>query len=755
MFLIKKIKNLVVVLCAISVSMPVAVYSAGIRGALEEVTVTARKRTESFEDVPVTVNVFTEAEIESAGIERPRDFIALTPNAQMVEVQNASNTFIGVRGITQNRNTEPSVAILMDGVLLSNPSQFNQELFDIEQIEFLKGPQGALYGRNAIGGAIVINSKKPTDTYEGKVKAGFDDGFGYKTQGMYSGPIPGVDNLYFRGTASWRDTDGWLENTFLGTDADAEEDFTGRLRLLYEPTDRFTADLRFAINRFEGGAFNYRIAETDAAVAAKGRFGTGGAVFTGPYDANKTFDEFRANNEGLNERDIDSISLKLDYETDYGTFTSISAYDEIDEFAFGDNFDYLPTAESVLFNTFGADQYQYQMFDIETFGQEFRFTSPGEDRLRWSAGAYMLWTDRSLVTSTNIDFGTDTPVSPLAIGTAPFTPFAAGTNASYLADTQDNFAWSVFGDMAYDLTDNVEAGFSLRYDRDTRDNTTLTPTAFIPAGTTLTNGQTRSDTWEAWQPKFSLRWSASDQHTVYSSIARGFRSGGFNQTGVGSDPLAIAAGIGDTFDKEIADTIEIGLKSTWLDGRLKTNIAAFYTEAEGSYYFRFIATSGTQNLGSLDEVSHRGFEIESVALLTDKLRVNAAIGVIDSEIESNGTVNGVNVVGNKVPYVSDWTLNLGANYRTPLDNVYEGMEGFLRADYVVTGETYWEPSNEFNRDPFDILDVRAGVDLNEEMTLTVWSRNVLDEEYNAEYSAGGFVSPARGRQVGVDFQMRF
>jgi iron complex outermembrane recepter protein len=751
MTFIKKIKSLIIMACAASITMPVTVYGGGIQGALEEVKVTARKRVESFEDVPVTVNVFTEAEIESAGIERPRDFIALTPNAQMVEVQNASNTFIGVRGITQNRNTEPSVAILMDGVLLSNPSQFNQELFDIEQIEFLKGPQGALYGRNAIGGAIVINSKKPTDTYEGKFKAGLDDGFGYKTQGMYSGPMPGVDNLYFRGTASWRDTNGWLENTYLDTDADAEEDFTGRLRLLWEPTDSFTSDLRFAINRFEGGAFNYRIAATDAAIAAAGPFSS----FTGPFDANKTFDEFRANNKGKNERDIDSISLKLDYETDYGTFTSISAYDDIDEFAFGDNFDYMPIAESVLFAAFGADQYQYQMFDIQTFGQEFRFTSPGEDRLRYTAGAYMLWTDRTLVTSTNIDFDTATPVSPNAIGAAPFTPFAAGTNASYLADEQDNFAWSVFGDLAYDLTDDIEAGFSLRYDRDTRENTTLTPTAFIPAGTTLTTGETRKNTWEAWQPKFSLRWTASDEQTVYSSLARGFRSGGFNQTGVGSDPVAAAAGIGDQFDKEIADTIEIGLKSTWLDGRLKTNIAGFYTEAEGSYYFRFIATSGTQNLGSLDEVSHMGFEIESVALITEELTVNAAFGMIDSEIDSNATVNGVNVVGNKVPYVSDWTLNLGANYRTPLDNVYEGMEGFLRADYVVTGETYWEPSNQYNRDPFGLLDLRAGVDLNEAMTLTAWSRNVLDEEYNVEYSAGGFVTPARGRQVGVDFQWQF
>lgn len=751
-FTIKALRTLICTSCIVTLTAPAPLYANDISGALEEVKVTARKRTESFEDVPVTINVFTETEIESAGIERPRDFISLTPNAQMIEVQNASNTFISVRGITQNRNTEPTVAVLMDDVLLSNPSQFNQELFDIEQIEFLKGPQGALYGRNAIGGAIVITTKKPTDTYEGKFRAGLDDGFGYKTQGMYSGPIPGVDNLYFRGTASWRDTDGWLDNTFLGTDADPVEDFMGRLRLLWEPTDRFTSDLRFTINRFEGGAFNYRIAATDAAVAANGPFSS----FTGPFDANKTFDEFRANNKGFNERDINSVSLKLDYETGYGTFTSISAYDEIDEFAFGDNFDYLPITESVLFNAFGADQYQYQIFDIETFGQEFRFTSPSENRLRWVAGAYMLWTERSLVTSTNVDFGTVTPVSSSPIGVAPFTPFAAGTNASFLSDAQDNFAWAVFGDLAFDVTDDIEAGISLRYDKDTRENTTLTPAAFIPAGTTLTTGEVRKNSWDAWQPKFTLRWNAMDEHTVYSSLGRGFRSGGFNQTGVGTDPIAISLGITDQFDAEIADSFEIGLKSTWLNGRLKTNIAAFYTEAKGSYYFRFLPTSGTQNLGSLDEVSHKGFEIEASALVTNNLSMYAAVGVVDSEIEKNQPIGGVDVVGNKVPYVSDWTFNLGANYRKRLDTIIlEGLEGFIRADYRVTGETYWEPSNQFNRDPYDILDVRAGFVLNEDMTMTIWSRNVLDEKYNVEYSSGGFVTPAQPRQVGVDFQYNF
>jgi outer membrane receptor protein involved in Fe transport len=135
----------------------------------ETVTVTARRREELSLDVPVAVNTFTADVIEAAGIDRPQDFIALTPNVSLVQTQNQGTSFVTVRGISQARNSEPSVAVLLDGVQMANPSQFNQELFDIESIQVLKGPQGALYGRNAIGGAIIINTKGPSDALEGNV----------------------------------------------------------------------------------------------------------------------------------------------------------------------------------------------------------------------------------------------------------------------------------------------------------------------------------------------------------------------------------------------------------------------------------------------------------------------------------------------------------------------------------------------------------------------------------------------------------
>lgn len=399
-------------------SFEVSAQTVAATGALEEVVVTARKRDESLLDVPVAVNVFTAADIQAAGIERPQDFIDLTPNMSLVQTQNQGTSFITVRGISQARNSEPSVAVLIDGVAMSNPSQFNQELFDIESIQVLKGPQGALYGRNAIGGAIIINTREPSDEFEGNVMVGYESGPGYKVRGGISGPVS--DTVSYRASVSYLDTDGYIDNAFLGEEADPFKDLSGRLRVLWEPTDKFTADLRFSASQVDTQALYFNITE----------------------DVNDTSLPVRVNNRGIDERDMYSLSLKLDYETQAGTLTSITAYDDLQELLTGDQFDFLPIPESVLFQFFGADQAQHQFLDVEAISQELRFTSPAENRFRWIAGAYAIATDRFISTGNVFDLGTgvvpEVRRTPLPLFNPQFT---------FLADSQDNFAWAVFGEM--------------------------------------------------------------------------------------------------------------------------------------------------------------------------------------------------------------------------------------------------------------------------------------------------------------------
>jgi len=154
---------------AVIVAMPTRAQTVtpSANSDISEIIVTARKRDESTQNVPITIDVFTMQEIQSAGIESPRDFIARVPNMTLIETQNVGNSFVTIRGISQARNSEPSVAVLVDGVLETNPYEFTQELYDIRQIEVLKGPQGALYGRDAIAGAIIISTVRPFGSFRG------------------------------------------------------------------------------------------------------------------------------------------------------------------------------------------------------------------------------------------------------------------------------------------------------------------------------------------------------------------------------------------------------------------------------------------------------------------------------------------------------------------------------------------------------------------------------------------------------------
>jgi iron complex outermembrane receptor protein len=717
-------------------------------GALEEVVVTARKREEALHDVPVAVSAFSQAEIESAGIERPQDFIALTPNITMVQTQNQGTSFITVRGISQARNSEPSVAVLIDGVLLANPSQFNQELVDIADIQVLKGPQGALYGRNAIGGAIIIRTQEPGDELGGRLMAGYDSGPGFKVRGSVGGPLGGSETLKFQASASYYDTDGFIDNTFLGEQADPFQDLSLRGKLLWRPNENFSADFRVSTSNVETQALYFNITES----------------------VNDTSLPVRVNNRGVNERDMWSTSLKLDFETGGGTFTSITAYDHLDELLTGDQFNFLPIAESV-WSLFGIppDQAQHQWLDVDAFSQELRFSSPADQRFRWIAGAYIILTDRFISTGNVSDLGDgivpavkETPLPQWSFGS--FDPVAR--QQTFLADSQDNTAYAFFGEASYDVTDRLEASFALRYDNDERENTTETPNAFIPTliqGIAF-QGQVRTETWDDLQPKFTLRFQPNDDWTLYGGYSRGFRSGGFNQTGVGfagGFGGTGVPGIADLFDQETANTIEVGVKGRFLENRVNLGISAYSTEAKGTYYFVFDPGTSTQNLGNLAEVDYEGLEAEIQARAAEGLDLYARFGWTDSEIKASARDPAD--VGNQAPLVSEYTVNLGLQYRRALGG--GGLSGVFRTDFQILGPTYWYPDNFTVRDPVDLLNLRLGVE-NDHWSFTAWMKNALDEEYNAEWSPGpqffpnpgytnNFVFKALPRQWGVDVVYRF
>ena len=717
----------------------------------EQIVVTARKRDESNQDVPIAVSVFNEQSIESAGIQKPQDFISLVPNMTLVETQNAGNAFVVIRGISQARNSEPSVAVLVDGVLETNPAEFNQELFDIQQIEVLKGPQGALYGRNAIGGAIIIHTKDPPNRFEGTARVGVGNGPSERAQVAAGGPMSESGEVKYRASLSYYNTAGYIDNEYLHSKADPFRSYDGRWRLDWRPTDDFALDWRVSAEHLRTQALYFVIPRNDE----KNVF----SDFTTLPDANNISTPITLDNSGVNTRDLINTSVKLDFKKFGGTITSITAFDKTRELLTGDAYDFRPAKDSFFYTflpTVGGPQTdlnQSQFLVVKAVSQELRFTSPKVNGFSWIAGGYFVHTNRFISTGNMIDEGTG--VYPIY-----YSPRLGGTNPSftYLADTQNNNAWALFGDATYDVTPRLEADFAIRYDQDSRKNTTDTPSTpvnFLPDASAKT-GEERTHTWSEAQPKVTLRYKVDDSVSVYGGWSRGFRSGGFNQTGVGAVARANnIKGVNDLFEAEVADTWEIGSKSQWLDRRLTANLALYRTHSHNGYFFVFLAANSTQNLGNLD-ATYKGAELELAYKATRHLDLYANFGYTDSEITAMADPK---VVGNQAPLVSRTTINLGTQYRHPLG---EDLFGIARVDFQQIGRTWWEPYNQTSRDPISLVDVRCGVDA-PAWTVTAWSKNVFNRLYNAEFSptvqgnpgSSGFLFKATPRTYGIDLTYRF
>lgn len=705
--------------------------------ALEEIIVTARRREESIQQAPYAVTAFTAEAIRNAGIERVEDVIGLTSNVTLATSQGIGTSFLSIRGITQVRNGESPVATIVDGVLQFSGIQFRQELFDVESIEVVKGPQGAIYGRNASGGAIIINTKRPTNDADGYFVAGVGEGDEYSAEGSVGGALV-ADTLFGRFSAKYINRDGYLDNITRGEKADRFEDLTLRGRLIWVATDKLTVDLRANVSNHKGRGIGFQFQGVDIGpdgITAIG-FGTG----TGPIDANNVL-PVRDNNVDLGERDVLDFALKLDWVSDYGTLTATSSYSDIEEWGDSDQFPYTNARSSPAL--FGFDGTQTGFFDLSAFSQELRFSSPTDQRLRWEVGAYYLDWQRFVSLSTGVDTGNGIIRIEREPSTDPSNP-----TTSFLADDNDNTAKAGFGQLSFDITEQVELSAALRYDREKRVQR-VSPLQF-PAGSP---GKRNEETFDKWQPKVTLRYQPSEYTNFYATWGRGFRSGQFNQNGVAEVAATVGiTGVSDVADQEDTESFELGFKGQYLENRLRVSAAVFDTDVKGQQFFSFIGAISAQILTNIDKVSLQGGELDMVWRATESLDLYAAFGYTDSEIKAYAVDPAA--VGNRAPYVAKRTINLGAQYEIPWNLGNTSL--FTRVDYEMRGNQFWDVLNSTARENLNLVNARLGVNDNDDKWSLIGEvNNLTDKSYNSEWVAGGFSAAAPGRIWNVKLRYNF
>lgn len=725
--------------------------------AIEEVVVTARKREENLQEVPIAITAFTAKTIERAGIERAEDFINLTPNVTIVDTANVGDTQVTIRGQVSTRDAESSFAYVVDGILVTNPNSFNEELFDVEQIEVLKGPQGALYGRNAVAGAILVTTKRPSDELEGSIKVGAGNNDLLKTTGVISGPLV-QDKLYGRIAASYRETDGEYRNQLTGSsnDVDYFKDTTFRGRLVWDVKDNWSIDTQGSYSDVEGGAINFNasFALPDAAAAV--------SVPELYLDVNDQKFQYIFNVPNKNEQESWSISTKSDYDMEWATLTAVIAYDKLEEnlisdgtsAAFGGYANGAVESATACLNTYNdpalnellnnnppfyavqdgnppgsplgggalnsllppyspttCDGYQYQERNQDSLSVEVKLTSRDDQDYRWIGGLYYAQIDREVVVAYGADLG-------LGFSKQPYVD-PNGLNPTDLLfwDDFDTTVYAVFGQIETDITDSQELAFALRWDREEREVSNKVPNVpnaqlygggnpINPAfdGSYTDTIPDRSDNYTQLQPKISWDWQTMENFNTYASYGIGFRSGGFNSLGseatinntFGTYATA-PQNTKDDYDKEVSYTFEIGAKTDWLDKRLQLNAALFYTEIDDNQFFNFYAGPFglLRVVSNIDEVTLQGFELDFQALAGRYFTLYGSYGYVDSEINKNK--NRPYTEGNKVPNAPESTANLGTQF---LIGVTSTVDFIARLDWRYVGETWFHTVQDNNTTNF-------------------------------------------------------
>jgi iron complex outermembrane receptor protein len=709
----------------------------GAEEAEDAIIVTARRQNERLQDVPASVSVLSANAIEKTGASKAEDFVALTPGVTIVTgTAEAGDTQVNIRGINGARDAESSIALVVDGILKTNTAQLNQTQGTLRQVEILKGPQGALYGRNAAAGAVVIQTLKPGDTFEGAAKLSYANESTWEGSAHVAAPLGEGAGLVVSGT--YRTTDGFYRNRFLNAKVvDDQEAWSLDGRLMFGMDSDTQIDLKARYGEIHGASINFNAAF---------QLPNFGGAFYEDVDAHR-FD-FYSNVRPTNDQTSFDASLKLDH--DFGGMKLIAwlLYSDIkqDLVADGTSADFaryigaaLPSGAAAVTkcftstaaltgfpvnppgfigaipvpfifapatgSTFGpyspttCDGIQYQVRNQKDISGEVRLVSDGDGPLSWQLGAYYLNIDRTVGVSLSADTGAG------AIKQLYNAPTSTNPTSLLLADNFDTDVYAAFGNLEFKPSEQFTAGVALRYDIEDRKSNSLVPTATDPfSGGPINPGQAfgpftpKSAKFEQFQPKITLSWRPSSDFNLYANWGIGFKSGGFNNQGSsaiinnnfnnGVTPGTINANvrISDQYRKERSSAFEVGLKGSLIDGRVTFDLAGYYTRVTDMQFFEFfVGPFGLLRVVSnIDRVDLKGAELNLSAKVVDGWKFFGSFNVTDSEIKKNSSRT--YTVGNKSPYTADWTVNLGTEIDAPLT---DSVDIVLRADYRITGPTWF------------------------------------------------------------------
>jgi iron complex outermembrane recepter protein len=694
---------------ALGTSVPALSQSQPQPGMLEEVIVTAQKRSQSLTDVPIAISAITSQALENTGAKRLSDLTNLVPNVNISQTSELGSqvTIRGVGASSRNIGFDTRVGVYLDGVYLGQSPALNQELGDLEQIEVLRGPQGTLFGKNTVAGAInLITSAPSTEELYGNATASTGNYDLAQYKGLVNVPLG--ENYAMSLAANTMERDGATKNLYNGEYLGNRDVTNYRLQLLGDITDQLTA--RIAID------------DLDSEQSQAGREPLTDILGSGPDTYSPGRHITNVNTEQVEVREVEGYSLALDYELpSEHTLRSISAYRETD-----------------FFTTFDLD---FQPFDYayinyidnyEQTTQEFQLISPEYDRYNYVVGLYYYKQDS--FTSRMVELGSEVD---------QFIPILTPGESIDSIGSVDTESYALFVNGSYDLTEAWQLTLGFRWSTEEKlvDWALDGQAASFFVGTgSLQDARRDTD----FSPAAAINYFLDDNTTLYARAATGYKSGGYNLDYNSQDTLD--GGI--EFDKETVISVEAGIKGDAY-GRLQYAASVFRADYDDYQVNQLLELKGEDGLPSgtsfsiqnAAKVETWGAEAEGTLFLTEELDLRASVSWLHAEFDSfpGGGPNGEDLAGNVLPSAPEFTAALALNYSTEL----AGFPAYAYVDYSYSDDVYTSEDNIkthslANGDtvPFaylpsyQVFNARFGIETPDgRWALALWANNLTDEEY--------------------------
>ncbi len=654
-------------------------------GMLEEVVVTAQRRSESLQDVPVTVTAFGAERVEEARIRQVEDVAGLTPGLQF-DAFPSSQPRVAIRGIgSSDRGAagDPSAAVFLDEIYIGRPAAVAFDAFDVERIEVLKGPQGTLFGRNVVGGAINIVTARPRlGTFDAAAEATVGNYERLEGAAMFNAPFAD-GNAALRFSGAWRTHEGYVRNTFTGDRVEDRDTRSGRISLRAEPEPdlRILATIDGTRSRETGPA--QHVLDLDA-----------GDPMSAFWTVDRDRDETAGSYAGYQNRDTWGMRLQIERDLPFATLSYIGSYRDLD-YAAAYDFDGGNPSFNLIDISGGNDE------QTSFSSHELRLGALPESAVQWVAGAYLFQSETDRRDILDLDIAG-----------------AAGREGYTQAAELKSYA--VFADVTAPVSDQLSAIAGVRYTRDDKDYRidNLAGSALFRAGERFDVAV--SDTYEAVTWRAGLTWKPVEDHMLYGMVSRGFKSGGFQDT------PASGADAADGYEPEFATQYELGQKSVFMDGRVVWNNTLYLMTYEDLQTRRTLPNLSvvTDNAG---EATIKGYETYLQWRPFAGASLVASYAYTDATFDEFEPEPGVDYAGNRISRTPEHKLVVSPAYTLGLAS---GADLRFAVDYAYESRIFDDNSNEGPevRDPTHFVDARViFTDPSRRWTVSLWGKNLTDE----------------------------